>query len=215
MVADFLVKISNFLDNISEWSGRIFCWLVVPLTVAIIIEFITRSLNVARIWTDEASLFIFGAHFMLCAAYGLLYSSHVRIDLFTSTLSQKTQAVISIICYLLLFFPFMFVWLYYGWSYFYSSWSVAEKSWSLWAPLLYPIKFVLPLTAFVNFAGHIGSNKINCDSCHIIRNIRGGVLMSLTLIAVLMILAVIVFFFLGHPLAFVLGGVGTFLDFFW
>ena len=33
--------------------------------------------------------------------------------------------------------------------------------------------------------------------------------MSLTLIALLMILAVIVFFFLGHPLAFVLGGVGT------
>ena len=149
MVADFLVKISNFLDNISEWSGRIFCWLVVPLTVAIIIEFITRSLNVARIWTDEASLLKLSANFMLCAAYGLLYSSHVRIDLFTSTLSQKTQAVISIICYLLLFFPFMFVWLYYGWSYFYSSWSVAEKSWSLWAPLLYPIKFVLPLTAFL------------------------------------------------------------------
>ncbi len=38
--------------------------------------------------------------------------------------------------------------------------------------------------------------------------------MSLTLIAVLMILAVIVFFFLGHPLAFVLGGVGTFFGFF-
>ncbi|HPD56230.1 MAG TPA: TRAP transporter large permease subunit [Smithellaceae bacterium] len=33
--------------------------------------------------------------------------------------------------------------------------------------------------------------------------------MSLTMIALLMILAVIVFFFLGHPLAFVLGGVGT------
>jgi len=33
--------------------------------------------------------------------------------------------------------------------------------------------------------------------------------MSLTVIALLMLLAVIVFFFLGHPLAFVLGGVGT------
>ncbi|HDQ04387.1 MAG TPA: TRAP transporter large permease subunit [Deltaproteobacteria bacterium] len=38
--------------------------------------------------------------------------------------------------------------------------------------------------------------------------------MSLTAIALLMVLAVIIFFFLGHPLAFVLGGVGTIFGFF-
>src|SRR4030042_699159 len=38
--------------------------------------------------------------------------------------------------------------------------------------------------------------------------------MSLTLVALLVLLAVIVFFFLGHPLAFVLGGVGTIFGFF-
>jgi TRAP-type mannitol/chloroaromatic compound transport system permease small subunit len=84
---------------------------------------------------------------MLVAGYGLLYGSHVHIDLFTSRLSQKTQAVISIICYLILFFPFMLVWLYYGWGYFYSSWSTLEKSVSFWGPTLYPIKFVIPLAA--------------------------------------------------------------------
>jgi tripartite ATP-independent transporter DctM subunit len=38
--------------------------------------------------------------------------------------------------------------------------------------------------------------------------------MNVTLIAILMLLAVIIFFFLGHPLAFVLGGVGTIVGFF-
>jgi TRAP-type mannitol/chloroaromatic compound transport system permease small subunit len=148
MGEDFLVRLSNFLDNINEWAGRIFSWLVVPLAVVIIIEFITRALNVPTIWTFESSNFIFGAHFMLVAGYGLLYGSHVRIDLFTSRLSQKTQAVISIICYLILFFPFMLVWLYYGWGYFYTSWSTLEKSVvSVWGPSLYPIKFVIPLSA--------------------------------------------------------------------
>jgi len=149
MGGDILVKISNFLDNVSEWSGRFFCWLVVPLALIVIIEFVTRTLNMPRIWTDEATSFAFGAHFMLCAAYGLLYGSHVRIDLFTGQLSQKAQAIISIVCYLLLFFPFVTVWLYYGWQYFYASWSIAERSWSLWAPVLYPIKFVIPLSAFL------------------------------------------------------------------
>ncbi len=148
-MGDILVKISNLLDNISEWSGRIFCWLVVPLAIIIIIEFVTRSLNMARIWTDEASSFVFGAHFMLCAAYGLLYGSHVRIDLFVSTLSQKAQAIISIICYLLLFFPFVTVWLYYGWGYFYNSWLASETSISFWGPVLYPIKFVIPLSGLL------------------------------------------------------------------
>ena len=149
MGGEALVKLSNFLDNIIEWSGRIFCWLVVPLTIIIFIEFVTRSLDMTPVWVDESSRFIFGAHFMLCAAYGLLYGSHVRIDFFVGILSQKAQAIISIICYLLLFFPFVAVWLYYGWGYFYTSWLVSETSVSFWAPLLYPIKFVLPLTAFL------------------------------------------------------------------
>src|SRR4030065_2407981 len=37
--------------------------------------------------------------------------------------------------------------------------------------------------------------------------------MTLTTIALLMFLAIIIFFFLGHPLAFVLGGVGTIFGF--
>jgi len=149
MVGEALIRLSNFLDNITEWSGRFFCWLVVPLTIIIIIEFVSRILNTPRVWTDEISRFVFGAHFMLCAAYGLLYGSHVRIDLFVSALSQKAQAIISIICYLLLFFPFVAVWLYYGWEYFYASWLSAETSFTFWAPVLYPIKFVIPFAAFL------------------------------------------------------------------
>ncbi len=149
MGGDSLVKLSNFLDNINEWTGRIFSWLVIPLMVIIIFEFVTRTLmNVPANWTFEAGNFVFGAHFMLVAGFGLLYGSHVRIDLFTNILSQKAQAIISIICYLLLFFPFVLVWLYYGWAYFYSSWSIAEKSVSFWGPILYPIKFVIPVAAF-------------------------------------------------------------------
>jgi TRAP-type mannitol/chloroaromatic compound transport system permease small subunit len=175
MGGEALVKISNFLDNIIEWSGRIFCWLVVPLTIIIIIEFVTRSLNTPKAWTDETSRFIFGAHFMLCAGYGLLYGSHVRIDLFISTLSQKAQAIISIICYLLLFFPFVSVWLYYGWSYFYTSWSVAETSISFWAPVLYPIKFVIPLAAFLLIIQGISEVIKSIATVRILSEISGEV----------------------------------------
>jgi TRAP-type mannitol/chloroaromatic compound transport system permease small subunit len=84
---------------------------------------------------------------MLVAAYGLLAKSHVSIDIVSGRFSKKTQAVLSLICYLLMYFPFIIVFFYYGLSYAINSWQMLEKSWSIWGPPLYPIKTVIPITA--------------------------------------------------------------------
>ena len=81
------------------------------------------------------------------AAYGLLYKSHVTVDLFSGRLSKKTQAILSLICYLFMYFPFIAVWIYFGVSYAANSWQMWEKSWSIWGPPLYPIKTVIPIAA--------------------------------------------------------------------
>ncbi len=81
------------------------------------------------------------------AAYGLLYKSHVTIDLVSGRFSRKTQAILSLICYACMYFPFIAVFIYYGFSYSLNSWSMLENSWSVWGPPLYPIKTVIPLTA--------------------------------------------------------------------
>lgn len=137
------------IDRVSEWSGKIFSWLVVPLTCLIVIEVISRAMGVPTVWSFELSNFLFGAHFMLVAAYGLLHGSHVRIDLLVGRLSKRTQALIAIINYLVLFFPFVLVILGYGIFYAADSWSMWETSWSTWSPPLYPIKTVIPLTALM------------------------------------------------------------------
>lgn len=149
MENDIWITTSNFLDNINEWAGKIFSWLVVLLTVAMIIEVVMRNIGIPTTWGFETIKFLFGAHFMLVAGYGLLYGSHVRVDLITGRMSKMTESFISLFCYLCLFFPFLIVWFYYGWSYFYTSWSIGEKSWSAWGPILYPIKFVIPVTALL------------------------------------------------------------------
>jgi TRAP-type mannitol/chloroaromatic compound transport system permease small subunit len=136
------------IDGISLWTGRIFSYLVVPLTLLIVFEVITRRFfNAPTIWTFETSHFLFGAHFMLVAAYGLLYKSHVSIDLITMQFSKKIQEIFHLICYFILFFPFVFVLLYYGIDYAADSWKMGETSWSVWGPPLYPIKTVIPVTA--------------------------------------------------------------------
>jgi TRAP-type mannitol/chloroaromatic compound transport system permease small subunit len=139
--------ISKRIDAFSRWTGIVCSYLMIPLTLLVVYEVITRSFQHPTVWTFEMSNFFYGAHFMLVAAYGLLYKSHVTIDLVTSRFSPKTQAILSLICYLFMYFPFIGVWLYFGVSYALNSWSMLETSWSIWGPPLYPIKTVIPLTA--------------------------------------------------------------------
>ncbi len=138
------------IDGISDWTGRLFAWLVVPLTVLIVFEVITRRFfGAPTLWTFEMSNFLYGAHFMLVAAYGLLHKSHVCIDLFVMRGSKKNAVILDLLCYFILFFPFIIVILYHGIDYAKDSWATLETSWSAWGPPLSPIKTVIPITAFL------------------------------------------------------------------
>jgi len=142
-----LFGLSNKIDTLSKWTGIAFSYLLIPLTLCVIYEVVTRSFQHPTIWTFELTVFFYGAHFMLLSAYGLLMKSHVSIDIISSRFSMKTQAILSLICYACMFFPFIAVLTYYGIDYAYCSWSQFENSVSVWGPPLYPIKTVIPLTA--------------------------------------------------------------------
>ena len=72
-----LKTILKGFDWVSEWTGRIFVWLVIPLTVVVVWEVVSRRVfNAPHIWATEVTNYLYGPHFMLVAAYTLLYKSH-------------------------------------------------------------------------------------------------------------------------------------------
>ncbi|MDO9559737.1 MAG: TRAP transporter small permease subunit [Syntrophales bacterium] len=144
-----LLSISKKIDTLNTWTGKVFSYFLIPLTLFVVYEVITRSFGSPTIWTFEGSNMMYASHFMLVAAYGLLMKSHVSIDLVSSNFSRKTNAVVSLVCYAFMFFPFIAVFTYYGIDYSYTSWSQLETSWSAWGPPLYPIKTVIPVTAIL------------------------------------------------------------------
>jgi len=145
-----LKKILHIIDTISEWTGRIFSWIIVVLTILVIAEVILRRFfGRPTIWNFEVTIQLYAFHFMIVSAYALLYKSHVAIDIIYARLSQKTKAICDIITYSTFFFPFLLVWLYQGIKYAGKSWAMHETSWSVFAPPLYPIKTVIPLVAFL------------------------------------------------------------------
>jgi TRAP-type mannitol/chloroaromatic compound transport system permease small subunit len=144
------VVFSKKVDRVNDWTGKVFSYLVLPLTALIVFEVITRRFfNAPTIWTFELSNFLFGSHFMLVAAYGLLFKAHVSIDLVSMRFSQRTQEKLQIFCYFTMFFPFVLTILYHGIIFAKDAWAMGETSWSVWGPPLSPIKTVIPLTAFL------------------------------------------------------------------
>jgi len=140
-------KLVKFLDSINEWTGRIFCWLVVPLVLLTVMEVILRRfLGAPTIWSFEVLKQVYALHFMIVAGFGLLYGSHVSVDIFTMMLSKRARAILDLVSYLLFFFPFCTVSIWQGYLFASRSWAMKETSWSVFAPPLYPVKTVIVVT---------------------------------------------------------------------
>lgn len=144
------MQIAGFLrglDRVSEWSGKIFMWLIIPLTLVVAYEVVSRRVfNAPHIWATEVTAYLYGPHFMLVAAYTLLNKGHVSIDLLFNRLSQRVQGILETINYLIFFFPFCALLFYHGIIFAQTSWAQHETSGSAALPVVAEIKTVIPVT---------------------------------------------------------------------
>ena len=142
-----LKTILKGFDWVSEWTGRIFIWLIIPLTVVVVYEVISRRVfNAPHIWATEVTNYIYGPHFMLVAAYTLLYKAHVSIDIIYGRYSPRTRGILDIITYVVFFFPFCLIVFYQGIIFAQTSWSIGETSESAALRVVPLIKTVIPIT---------------------------------------------------------------------
>ena len=143
------MQLKNFLqgmDSVSEWSGRIFIWLIIPLTGVVVFEVISRRFfNVPHIWATEVTDYIYGPHFMLVAAYTFLYRGHVSIEVIYELFSPRVRAILDCFTYLVFFFPFLIIVFMNGILFAYTSWSIHETSESAALTIVPLVKTVIPV----------------------------------------------------------------------
>jgi TRAP-type mannitol/chloroaromatic compound transport system permease small subunit len=146
-----VMSLVGVIDTISDWSGRIFAWMIVPLMAGTTYEVIVRyAFNAPTIWAYDLSYMLYGAHFMLGAAYTLLKGGHIRTDIFYQNWSTRTQGWVDFLLYLFLFFPGMFFFFWMGSHEGLHSLQIWERSdASPWRPVVWPLKMVLPVTALL------------------------------------------------------------------
>ena len=140
-------RVVRAIDAVSTAAGWFAGWLIVPLTLAVAYEVAARyAFNAPTRWASHTTYMLYGAQFMLAAAYTLLKGGHIRTDVFSERWSSVTRARIDAVCYVLFFFPGMLFVLYAGTAEAWQAWAIGERAGG-WP--LSPFKAVIPLTALL------------------------------------------------------------------
>jgi TRAP-type mannitol/chloroaromatic compound transport system permease small subunit len=93
---------------------------------------------------------LYGAIFMLGAAYALHKGAHIRTDFFFEHWSIRTRGIIDSSAYLIFFFPSLIVFLIVSWDEGLYAFRIGETSEQTpWRPILWPFKMVVPLACLL------------------------------------------------------------------
>lgn len=144
-----LVALVRTLDGIAIWSGRIFCWIALPLVLALTYEVIARyAFHAPTIWAFDVTYMMYGSHFMLGAAYTLYRGGHIRTDIFYQNWSPRTRGIVDSTLYFFFFFPGMALFFWMGLQEALHAIDIREVSdASPWRPPIYHFKSVIPIAA--------------------------------------------------------------------
>src|SRR3546814_5461584 len=74
-------RLLRIVDGISIWTGKLCAWLIIPLMATLVYEVISRYFfSSPTLWAFDTTYMIYGAHFMLVAAFALARHDHIRTD---------------------------------------------------------------------------------------------------------------------------------------
>lgn len=143
------LKISQFIDLVNEWCGKLTYWLVLVMIAVGVWNVIGRYVgkiigqNLTSNSLIEMQWYLFDVIFFLGAAYTLKHNEHVRVDLFYKNLDPQKKAIINIIGILCFLMPFCGVIIYFSWGYVLNSWDIYEVSPDEGGLPRYPIKTMI------------------------------------------------------------------------
>jgi TRAP-type mannitol/chloroaromatic compound transport system permease small subunit len=141
------------IDRFTELTGYLFVIVIIPLILANVYEVFSRYvLRAPTMWALDVTTMSYAALFMLGAALALLKGAHVRTDILWEKFTDRRKGMIDSLALIMFFLPTMVVLFYISIDDFLYSVSIDERSSSgAWTPILWPLRGVIPLTAFMLF----------------------------------------------------------------
>ena len=144
-----LIGLSSVIDRFNTFVGKAMGWLIllavlVSATNAVVRKVFSTSSNA---WL-ELQWYLFGAAFMLAAAYTLQQNEHIRIDVFYGSRSRRTQHWIDLLGHIFFLLPFVALMAWLLWPYTIQAFYSGQVSTNAGGLVIWPARAIL-LAGFV------------------------------------------------------------------
>jgi TRAP-type mannitol/chloroaromatic compound transport system permease small subunit len=140
-----LLRLSRLIDALSERLGRLVMWLVLAAVLISAGNAVVRKLfNLSSNAYLEIQWYLFAAVFMLGVGHVMLRNGHVRIDVLSSRLSARTNAVIDILGIVLFILPLAVLMIELSWPLFLRAWVSGETSQNAGGLIRWPVLLLIP-----------------------------------------------------------------------
>ena len=141
----------NTIDTISGFFGKAISFLIIPMVYCLVHEVVARYFFMApTIWAGDLATIMYGMLFMIASAYCLREGGHIRTDFLYNRWSNRTKGMVDFFIYLVVFLPVHLVFLKMSWDFFLKSYQLGERIiTSPWMPIIWPLKFAIPLGIFL------------------------------------------------------------------
>lgn len=143
------LRLSRIIDVVNTVIGKAAGWLLLVAVVISAVNAVIRKVfsYSSNAWLD-AQWYLFGAAFMLCAAYTLQKNGHVRIDFLVGQISKRKRDAIDIFGHLFFLLPLTLIFIYYSYPFAMRSLQLRETSANAGGLIVWPAKMLI-LVGFV------------------------------------------------------------------
>lgn len=139
-----LLGISAIIDKVNDIIGRAVGWLIL---LAILISagnaVVRKALSTSSNAWLELQWYLFGAAFLLAAAYTLKQNEHIRVDIVYGLFSRRVQHWIDLFGHVFFLMPFVLLMLWYFIPYVSRSVRMGEVSTNSGGLVIWPAKALL------------------------------------------------------------------------
>ncbi|MBX3582033.1 MAG: TRAP transporter small permease subunit [Rhizobiaceae bacterium] len=144
-----LIGLSRLIDRFNEVVGKAVSWLILlAILVSATNAVVRKAFNTSSNAWLELQWYLFGAAFLLAAAYTLRQNEHIRIDIVYGAFSRRVQHWIDLLGHIFFLMPFTILMIAYFIPYVGQSVRSGEMSSSAGGLIIWPAKALL-LAGFV------------------------------------------------------------------
>ena len=145
-----LLGISKVIDRFNEFIGKAVSWLIlVSILISAGNAVIRKMFNESSNAWLELQWYLFGAAFLLAAAYTLKQNEHIRVDLVYGHLSRRAQHWIDLLGHIVFLMPFALLMVFYLFPYAVLSFRSGEMSTNAGGLIIWPAKAMLLIGFFL------------------------------------------------------------------